>query len=503
MFGKKAQPDQTPIPEQAEERVSTQAVKQKMSGSSDVYYSDTIINSDTKQKFTIIFIDGLVDQNQIDNFILKPLIQENALAAVKSEQELMELITLGTVYHSRRSVCSKLSDCLDALLDSCVLMVFDTLGAAIAFAVEHIEKRAITEPTNENVLKGSKESFIEVLRVNMALVRRRIKTSSLINYGFVLGQRTHTAVSLVYLDGIANQEIVNKVKQRLEGIDIDGIISAGQIETFLMDNRHSFFPQILYTERVDKFCANLLEGRIGILIDGLPVAYITPVDLTSFMQAPEDYSLNNIQSTAVRLLRHICAFSALTLPAFYSAITTFHQEMIPNKLAISIISSKQGVPFPTFIEVILMLLAFEVLLEAGLRLPRTIGQAVSIVGAIVIGQAAISANILSPGVVIVISAAGITGFVIPSQDLSNAIRLCRLILVLLSTVSGLFTVIIGLILLLYHLCTLEIFGVSYLSPYVSRDGKRMFSDSIIRKSWAAEKYRPGELKPEDTRRQGR
>lgn len=507
MFGKKDSKlstanSSTPGKPQQNQFISTNTIRQKMVGSADIVYSEITINSDMDQRFSVIFIDGMIDSMLVDNFVLKPLVQEAALRDVKTEQKLIDLIMLGTVYHNQRKQRNKLSDCLNDLLSGSALLVFNKTKSAISFELKGFDKRGITEPTNENVLKGSKESFIEVIRTNTSMVRRRIQTSDLKINEITLGQRTHTTVSVIFLDGVANNQIVAKVKERLTSINIDGIITAGQIETFLLDNKNSFFPQILYTERVDKFCASILEGRIGILTDGLPIAYVLPVDLNSFLQAPEDYALHFLASSLFRLLRHVCAFTALILPAFYVSITTFHQEMIPTKLAISIITSKQGVPFPTYIEVILMLLAFEIMLEAGLRLPRTIGQAVSIVGAIIIGQAAISASILSPGVVIVISAAGISGFVIPSQDLSNAIRLCRLVLVLLSIIAGLFTMILGLIIILYHLCTLEIFGVPYMSPYTASEGEGLFVDSLIREPWLKAKNRPSNISPEDTKRQG-
>lgn len=450
----------------------------------------------------MIFVDGLVNFARVDEDVLKPLIQEEALERAKDEQELIDFIMLGTVYHCQRRLRDKLDDCINDLMTGSAILVFDEAGLAITFELKGFEKRAITEPTNENVLKGSKESFIEVLHVNTALVRRRIATHNLINSQLTLGKRTRTAVSVIYIKGVANQNIVNEIKKRLSGIDIDGIVSAGQIEAFLMENKYTFFPQFIYTERVDKFCANILEGRVGILIDGMPIAYIIPVDLISFFQAPEDYSLNFIQSSFFRILRYTSAFTALTLPALYVSVTTFHQDMIPTKLAIAIIQSKQSVPFPTFIEVFLMLLAFEVLLESGFRLPKAIGQTVSIVGALVIGEAAITAKILSPGVVIMISTAGITGFVVPSQDLSNAVRICRLLLVLCAVIGGLYGVSLGLIAILYHLCTLEVYGVPYLSPFVAGEGKQMFDDTLLRIPWFKNKKRPESIGPEDPTRQG-
>jgi spore germination protein KA len=364
----------------------------------------------------------MIASQTVYDYVLKPLTQEPPLKNAKTERELLTLISSGGVYHGQRKVRREMDEAMADLLSGSAVLVFDGEGVAVSFDSKGYEKRGVTEPTNENVLKGSKEAFIESMRVNTSLVRRRIQTDSLKAHQLTIGRRTNTAVTIMFLEGVANPAAVELVKMRLEALDVDGFISAGQIESALSEKRRTVFPQVLYTERVDKFCGNLLEGRVGVITDGIPVAYITPVDLNAFLQAPEDYTQNALASTMFRILRHICAFAALILPAFYVSITAFHQEMVPTKLAVSIISSKQGVPFPTYMEVLLMLLAFEVLLEAGLRLPRSIGQAVSIVGALVVGQAAITANILSPGVVIIIAAAGMiaywffsrTGLLIPT-----------------------------------------------------------------------------------------
>lgn len=494
---------QTPPSDSAQkddQKISTDTLKKILSASDDIVFNQIVVGE--QLKLTTIFVDGLVNSKMIDDDVLKPLIQESVLKEAESEQQVLDLIMLGTVYHCQRKQRDRLDDCIRDLLSGSVLLVFDTSGIAVTFEIKGFEKRSITEPTNENVLKGSKESFIEVLRVNTALLRRRIASRDLIVEQLKLGMRTDTTLAIVYLKGIANSEVVKEVRNRLKKINIDGIVSAGEIETYLLDQRFSLFPQLLYTERVDRLCGNLLEGRVGVMIDGIPITYIVPVDISSLLQAPEDYSLHFFQSSIFRLLRNLAAFMSLILPSFYVAITSFHQEMIPTKLAVAIIESKKAVPFPTFIEVLLMLLAFEILLEAGLRLPKSIGQTVSIIGALVVGDAAITAKILSPGVVIVIATAGITGFVIPSQDLANSIRICRVLLVFCSMFGGLFGISVGLIAILYHLCTLEIFGCPYLSPFVGNEGKQMFHDTIIRVSWVRQKIRPQNIRPEDSVRQG-
>lgn len=479
------------------DKISTAALMQLLCVNDDIVFNDFYINGLKKFGITTVFVEGMVDSKTIDDDVLKPLMQRSILGKSRDERELIDHIVAGNIYHNRRILRDKLNDCVSDILSGSIALIFDKTGLAVTFETIGFEKRNIVEPTNENVIKGAKESFIEVLRVNTALVRRRIQSSTLLIQEMKLGKRTSTGVSILYLSDIANQNVVKQVKQRLESIQVDGITSAGQIEALIIDNKITFMPQILYTERVDKLCASILEGRVGILVDGLPLAFIVPVDINAFLQAPEDYAMNYIISSLLRLMRYLCAFLALVLPSLYVSVTTFHHEMIPTKLAISIIRSKQGVPLPTYLEVVLMLVAFEILLEAGLRLPKAIGQAVSIVGALVVGEAAIAASILSPAIVIIISTAGIAGFVIPSQDLSNVVRLCRLILVFLSITSGLFGVTIGLIVLLYHICGIEVFGVPYMSPISANEGKDIFDDTLIRNSWQKRNERPSNIASKD------
>ena len=321
--------------------IKTEILKQKLSGSPDIVFNEVIL--DENRKFTVVFVDGMTNSQMIDNFVLKPLIQESDLKETKNDKDLIDLIMLGTVYHCQRKLVDKLTDCYSDLLSGSVVLVFDDLKKAVTFEIKGFEKRGLSEPTNENVLKGAKESFIEVLRTNTALIRRRIPSSDLIINQMKIGKRTDTAVSVVYFDGIANQSIVDEVKRRLEKINIDGIVSPGVIESFLIDSKRSLFPEILYTERTDKFCANIMEGRVGIIVDGFPLAMIDPVDINSFLQAPEDYSQNFIYSSLYRIMRYLCALSSMILPAFYVSVTTFHQEMIPTALAGALIQTKEGI----------------------------------------------------------------------------------------------------------------------------------------------------------------
>jgi spore germination protein KA len=486
----------------AEGEITADALRGRMERGDDAVFTPFSVGGDAGPRATAAFIDGLVSTNTVYDFILRPLASGRALGRVKTGSEAVALIMEGRVFHGRKRLCRTMEAVVEEMLSGAVVVIFEGECAAVAFEAPGFEKRGITEPTSENVLKGSKESFVEALRVNTALVRRRVKTSDLKIRELTVGRRTGTRVAIVYVEGIANSETVEKVVKRFRDVDTDGLTTAAQIETILYERRYTLFPQALYTERPDRFVGNLIEGRVGIIIDGMPITYITPIDVHTFLQAPEDYAHHFVLSSLFRIMRYACAVASLVLPAFYVSVTTYHQEMIPTKLAVSIISSKQGAPFPTYMEVALMLLAFEVLLEAGMRLPRAVGQAVSIVGALVVGQAAITANILSPGVVIVISAAGITGFVVPSQDLSNAGRAFRLALVAFASVGGLFTTTLGLVLILYNMCSIEVFGTPYFAPFAGSEGVRMLDDTVTRRAWTFKRRRPADISPEDSVRHG-
>ncbi len=479
--------------------VTTKNIKNILSDSSDINYQVHYINR--CMPVTIIFIDGLVDLKMVDDDILKPLSQGKGFKDITDFNSVIDLIEHDIIYHASRKLRERLGPTLEDILNGSVALVFDKEKKAITFNVKESEKRSITEPTTENALKGAKDSFIEDIRVNTSLVRRKLRTPYLRIKEVVIGRRTRTPVAVIYIEHLTNEKLVKEVFKRLEEIDIDGVITAGNIEEYIIDYRRTMFPQIMNTERTDKFCHNILEGRVGMIIDGLPVTYIIPGTFAMFFQAPEDYAQNYVISSYIRCLRYICSVVTLLLPGFYVAITTFHQEMIPTVLAVSIIKSKVEVPFPTMISIIMMLIAFEILLEAGLRLPKAIGQAVSIIGALVVGQAAVQAKLISPVVVIIVAATGICGFVMPNQDMSNAFRLFRLLFVISASISGLYGLSLTFVVLVYHLSTIETFGIPYLSPFVANEGRELMKDTLIRIPLFLMKKRPSSLKTTDKNRQ--
>ncbi len=466
----------------------------------DVKFRDIYINAYQGIKTTMVFIEGLVDDKSISEYILAPLVRNPQFRETKNEREIVQYIKQGNIYFAAQNMRTDINDVILDILSGHMALIFDGSRVAFTFSVQGFDKRSITEPVDENVMKGSKDSFVETLRVNTATIRRKIKSHNLIVDQTTIGKQTLTQVAIIYMDNIANKHIIEEIKQRLDSIDIDGVLAIDIIIEYLTSPNISAFPQTVYTERPDKFCANIVEGRVGLIIDGIAGSLIFPATLLQFMQAPEDYAQNYIVSSIIRLLRYAMLFITLYLPGFYISVTTFHHEMIPTELALSIQNAKQGVPFPSPIEIIGMLIAFEILLEAGLRLPKTIGQAVSIVGALVVGQAAAAAKLVSPAVVMVIAVAAIASFTMPNQDFSNALRLWRFINALLCSALGLFGLGIGGVILIYHLCRIENYGVPYLSPFVSGENAQ-FQDTVLRLPIRLLKERPYDLRTINSKRQ--
>jgi spore germination protein KA len=490
----------TEIPENKLKDLNSENLRSILSKSSDVKFIDIYICGDRERAVTIVYVDGMADSKSISEYVIKPLTEKNRFNREKADNEVIDAITHGLVCCPVLATHTDINGVIYDVLSGNCAVVFDRVKTAVTYRMKGMEQRSITEPTNENTAKGAKDCFVESLDVNTATVRSRIKTQRLVIELTTVGRQTLTSVGIVYLDGTVNMAIVDEVKRRLDRIDIDGVLEPGFIEEYIIDKKFSAFPQILATERPDKFCTALLDGRVGLLIDGIPIAYDVPAVLYQFVRTIDDYSQNFWLSSVLRLLRYLCLLLTLFLPAFYIAITTFHQEMIPTELALSIVSSKEGVPYPTFLEVIFLQVAFEIIIEAGLRLPKTIGQTISIVGALVVGEAAVNAKLISPAVVVIVALTVISSFTIPAQDLGNAIRLWRFILIISSSMIGLFGMCIGALLLLFDLASIETFGVPYLSPFAANEGNNL-DDSIIRLPLPFIKKRLASLKTQNERRQ--
>lgn len=451
---------------------------------------------DPSRPLCLCWLDGLVDGRALAETLLRPLTEFWRLCADEKEYEARLLDGAVTAWSVRRF--DTLDETAQALTHGCCALILEQSRAALCFELRADVGRGVSEPTLEKSVKGARDSFVETLRVNTALVRRRLAVPELKLVEGELGRRSGTKTALLYLEGVADPALVGELARRLDALDLDALLSLGPLEEALAAAPRSPFPQALHTERPDRFAMHLSDGRVGLLADGLPVGLVLPVTLAEFMKVTGDRAQHFLISSTLSLLRWFSLLIALLLPGLYVALAMYHQEMLPTKLLLSIIEAKQKVPFSTALEVLGMLLAFLMLQEAGLRLPGPMGDTVSIIGALIVGQAAVEARIVSPIAIIVVAAAGIACYTLPSQDLAAALRLWSLGLLLAGALAGLYGVALGCCLLFWHLAGIDSFGRSYTAP-LSEDGPGL-RRLLLRRPFSALQLRDALLHTLDRRR---
>lgn len=446
------------------------------------------------QLLTVLFLDGLTSGGDIAEQVVRPLAQMTDEAR---EEVLYTRALQGGVWCASVKEPESTQQAAELLVNGFCVILFPKSGKALGCEVKTGEKRSPSPPETENTVKGAKDAFTETLRTNTSLVRRHLRTPGLRLTETVIGKRTLTKVTVCWIDRLTDPELPRRMQERLSSIDIDGALSPAAIEEYVTGSRRTAFPLLEYTERTDHFCQGLLDGQVGLLTDGLPLGYLAPVGLGRLMRSPEDRATDFFSASMLRLLRYAALGVSLLLPALYAAMAMFHQQMLPTKLLLSIIESKQNVPFSTLLEVLGLLCAFELLQQAGLHLPQAVGTAVSIIGGLVVGTAAVDAKLVSPAALIVTASSGICGFTLPNRELSDAVRLWRFVLTVLAGLWGLFGVTVGLLLLLTELAGLESLGRSYLSPF----GRAEVKGALVRPRLVRQKWRDGALKPMDDQSQ--
>ncbi|PHS35058.1 MAG: spore germination protein [Alkaliphilus sp.] len=430
--------------------------------------SDLIIRSFKIESFdsnsVLVYMDGLVNKHSLEFSVLTPLMQHRKNCTTNNISRKLNIdFLINDVIHSLYCFqSSSMHTSIEHLLNGHAIVFIENTNKSIIIDSKGWETRNITEPATEAVVRGSREGFNENIQTNLTLIRRRLKTPKFKTEGIVLGTYSNTSVVICYIEGIADKRIIEEVKDRVKKIKIDAILESGYIEQFIDDHPLTPLPTVGYTEKPDALVGKLLEGRVGILCDGTPFVLTVPHLFVESIQTAEDYYVNPFYSSTLRIIRLFALLLTTSLPAFYVAVKTFHHEIIPFDLYMSIAAVREGIPMPSFMEALMMISIFELLKEAGLRMPRAIGQAVSIVGAVVLGQATVEAGIATPLMVIVISITAITGFIVPQLDIG--ILFLRVLLLLLANVVGFFGIALGVVLVFIHMCNLRSFGINYLYP---------------------------------------
>lgn len=472
-----------------------------------------ILNSDINvRKFTlsikskefssaIIYIDGIVDNNSINESILSPLLLRNSITmqptktvaiskdiSVKKVRkfDLEDFLYNSLIPQNSVSKVKNFKELTQKLNSGFCILLVDTLNIAFCIETKKLPGRNIEATKNESVIQGPQEAFVENIRNNTGLIRKIINNENLVMESFEIGKVTNTQVVVCYMKNITNDDLVAEVKYRIQNLDIDYITSTGELQQLIKDNPNLHMPQLISTERPDKACNSLLNGKVVILLNGSPYALIAPGVLIDFLESPEDTNINYHLSNFLRFLRGLAFIFAIFLPGFYVAITNFHQELIPSELLFAIASSRESIPFPVIFEILIMEISFELLREAGLRVSSSFSNTIGIIGALVLGESAVNANIVSPILIIIVAFTGICGFAIPDFLLGFSVRLLRFLYIILGYLAGFLGIAVGFYIHFVYWTSIKSFGVPYFSPYIPISDLDNNSSYSLKSIWKRE-----------------
>lgn len=448
-------------------------------------------------KSLIVCIDGMIDSELVNNFLLRPLMESsnastktinlNGVKIKKSKKiDLANYIYNSLVPQNDINKVDSLDDLIDAVNSGDCALLVDSLNVGFVVDVKGYKSREISAPANEIVVRGSQEAFVEKLRTNTSMIRRIINNENLIIEDCTVGKISKTNVAICYLKNIANSDLVNEVKYRINNLDIDYVISSGQLEQLIQDKSNVAFPQLIATERSDKTSLHLLEGRVVVMVDGSPYALIMPGVFLDFLSSPEDMNLKHQYSNLLKIVRILATFITLLLPGIYVAVSNYHTELLPTELLFTIAASRNTVPFPTIVEIFVMEISFELIREAGLRVPTPFGSTIGIIGALILGESAVSANLVSPILIIIVAITGICSFTIPDFSLSFSFRIFRFLYIILGYLCGLLGIAMGMFIQFAILVNLKSFGAPYLAPYVPATNLNASLSYFIKPIWARE-----------------
>ncbi|WP_379152530.1 spore germination protein [Paenibacillus sp. sgz5001063] len=478
------------------------SIKDRIGMNSDVHFREFLVGG-YDLKAALVFVEGMQDEAMINKQVLEPLMsgtmENHGVPHVPQRPVTLSALKERLLPLSEINEVNELEKLQEFILFGYTALIIDGIDAGILVGIPHGSIRAITEPTSEGLLRGPRIAFSEVLSENTSILRRQGLNKNLEMKLYEVGSQVKRKLVIAYIKDIVNPDLLEEVTNRVSKINMDFLAESGYVEQLIEDNYLSPFQQTQNTERPDRVITSLLEGRIGILLDGTPFALIVPVTFSMLLQSPEDYYERWLPGTLLRMLRFFSAFMALLAPALYISFISFHPGLIPTELVISIIETRQGVPFPSLIEVLILEISIEILREAGIRLPKPIGPAMGIVGGLVIGDAAVQAGIVSPFLVIVVAVTAISSFSIPMYSAGITLRILRFVGMLFAAMLGMYGTILFIMLILIHLTKLTSFGVPYVTPF-SPIRLSDWKDLYIRAPMSLMKRRPEMMKPQKKKR---
>jgi len=477
-------------------------LKEKIGKSNDVVFREYVLNLPDPVPICIIFVDGLVSKEVINEYILQALTFKGELKSewIRDKKNLVRHIKDNVLSINEAQILTNLEDLITMVLSGETLILFDGHDEGLICNTRGWAHRGVDEPETESVIRGPRVGFTEILRFNTAQIRRWIRDPDLRVRVMKIGRRSKSDIALVYLESVANPRVVKEVEKRLGRIDVDGVMESAVLQEMIEDRHFTLFPTIQSTERADRVVAAVLEGKVAVVTDNTPFVLIVPVSFWEFYYAAEDYYHRWPMAFLLRIVRFLSFFFSLYLPSLYVALSTYNPELIPFTLTIRLAGSREGVPFPLFMEVLLMELAIEIIREASARLPGPLGQTIGIVGGFILGDAAVRAGLISPLTTVVVALTAISSFTAPNFGMAVSMRILRFPLVLVAMVGGLYGLALVSFILLVHTAGIRSFGVPFLAPFVPLQPADL-KDSIGRVPYWAMVSRPRSYRPLDLKRQ--
>ncbi len=449
-----------------------------------------------KLKAFIAFIDGMADRTTINEFIIRPLLVKRDFSEIECN---MDKILLEVIETNQSTKVADSDEMIYEILVGNTCLYVEGCDYCISSETKGFEKRSVNTPQTEGVVRGAQEGFTENLRTNVTLIRRIIKNENLTTEFLKIGARNNNQCAVMYINGLINPAIVEEVKRRIDSLDTDYIAGSGILEQFIEENPWSIIPTIMSTERPDRAASHLIEGKAVIIADGTPFALVVPITVATMFHTPEDTTLRWQYGTLLRFIRIFAVFIATFIPGLYVALTNFHREMIPTDLLIAIAKARENVPFPTIVEVLLMEASFELIREAGIRIPGIIGNTIGIIGALILGQAAVQANLVSPVLIIIVAITGLGNFAIPDFSMAFAARITRIIYIILGALLGFYGISLGIVAIAVMLACTKSFGIPMLALFAPKLSNS--NDVILRMPVWMQRYRPENTNPLDITRQ--